>query len=53
MAFNPDEKPREFLVLVIAAFRFAMNLGIPPDIAFSHAEEFVAEAEKRYGPLDK
>lgn len=52
MALNPEEKPREFLIMVIAALRFALT---PNDVGavdcFGEAEAFVIEAERRYGPI--
>lgn len=51
MALNPEEKPREFLITVIARLRYAFTETGAAD-CFSQAEEFVAEAEKRYGKIE-
>lgn len=51
MALNPEEKPREFLIMVIAALHFAVSEIASPTEAFDQAEQFVAEAERRYGPI--
>ncbi|MDE2471020.1 MAG: hypothetical protein KGL35_20325 [Bradyrhizobium sp.] len=49
---EPDENPREFLTLLVAAgiFIFNPNTYIAVE-AFRAAESFVAEAEKRIGSV--
>ena len=52
MALNPDETPREFLIVLIAAGLKVFGnkpLSIPEH--FDVAEKFVAEAEARYGKI--
>ncbi len=49
---NPDEKPREFLITIIAAMRYVFApQDLMPGAAFDEAEKFVAEAEARYGKI--
>jgi hypothetical protein len=53
MALNPDDKPKEFLTILVAAglLIFGNKPWSVPD-HFTHAEAFVAEVEKRYGRLN-
>ena len=51
MALNPEDKPREFPILVIAALSFAFSEQTPVNV-FDEAEKFVEEAERRYGPVN-
>lgn len=50
---NPDEKPREFLITVIAAMRYVLApQDLMPGAALDEVEKFVAEAERRYGKIE-
>lgn len=53
MPLNPDDKPKEFLTVLVAAglMIFRQNVYGASE-AFKAAEEFVAEAEKRVGKLN-
>lgn len=53
MPLDPDEKPREFLTVLVAAglLIFRPNVNDDGDV-FKAAEEFVAEAERRFGKLN-
>lgn len=51
MPFDPDEKPREFLIILLAALRFACR-DDQPSICFRQAENFVEEVERRYGKIE-
>jgi hypothetical protein len=54
MALDPDAVPREALVILVAAgLRVFSMYSEPNGTCFDRAEEFVAEAEKRYGKLNK
>jgi len=50
MPLDPDSKPREFLIVLIAAGVFIFK-SVGPKEAFDKATEFVAEAEKLIGPI--
>lgn len=53
MALNPEEKPREFLILVVATgLKIFANKPWSNKEYFDAAESFVQEAERRYGRLD-
>jgi hypothetical protein len=53
MPFNPDEKPKEFLTVLVAAGLLIFQPKVFGTAeAFKLAEEFVAEAEKRTGKLN-
>lgn len=53
MPLDPDEKPREFLVLLVAMGLRIFGDKVAADAAcFNAAESFVAEAENRYGKLN-
>lgn len=50
---DPDQKPREFLLVLVAASLLIFNSKIyGASEAFSAAEQFVSEAEKRVGRLN-
>ena len=50
---DPDAQPRECVVAVIAALRFAFaGHAAHPSESFDKAEEFVVELEKRFGPIE-
>ena len=53
MVLNPEEKPKEFLTILVAlGLRlFGPNAWTDED-RFNAAEKFVAEAERRYGKLN-
>jgi hypothetical protein len=53
MPLDPDERPREFLTILVAAglLIFRSNINGAGD-AFKAAEEFVAETERRFGKLN-
>ena len=53
MALDPDEHPKEFLTVIIAAG--LMIFGNKPwstEQYFDAAEKFIAEAERRVGKLN-
>lgn len=53
MALDPENKPREFLILLVATgLKIFGNKPWGPADYFIEAESFVAEAEKRYGRLN-
>lgn len=53
MAVNPDEKPREFLAILVATgLRLFGHQAWTDEDRFNAAEKFVAEAERRYGKLN-
>ena len=53
MPLNPDEKPREFLMVLVAAGLMIFNQKIyGASEAFRAAQEFVAETEKHVGALN-
>jgi hypothetical protein len=52
MPLNPDNSPREFLVVLVAALTMALREPNPVK-AFDEADLFVAEVERRYGPLNE
>jgi hypothetical protein len=53
MPLNPEEKPREFLIILVATgLRIFGNKAWSDSEHFDAAEKFVAEAEKRYGKLN-
>lgn len=53
MPLDPDKKPREFLVILLAAgLRVFGNKPWSDAEHFQAAEKFVAEAEQRYGKLN-
>lgn len=50
---DPEEKPREFLTMLLAAGLMVFKTPSPtPENALDTAAEFVAAAEKRFGPLN-
>lgn len=53
MPLDPDNKPREFITVLVAAglLIFSAEVNGPAD-AFATAEQFVAETEKRVGKLN-
>ena len=53
MPFDPDENPKGFLTVIVAAglLIFRQNVSDASE-AFKAAEEFVAEAERRVGKLN-
>lgn len=53
MALDPENKPKEFLTLIVATglFIFRPHPGGATE-AFNAAEEFIAEAERRTGKLN-
>lgn len=54
MALDPDEKPKEFLTILIATgLKIFGNKAWSNKEYFEEAERFVDEAEKRYGKLNK
>jgi hypothetical protein len=53
MALNPDEKPKEFLCIVLAVgLKVFGPQAWSDEDRFNAAEKFIAEAEKRYGKLN-
>lgn len=53
MPLDPENKPREFLVVIVAAgLRVFGNKPWSDAEYFKAAESFVAEAEQRYGKLN-
>jgi hypothetical protein len=53
MALDPENKPREFLIILVATgLRIFGNKPWDDSQHFDAAEKFVAEAEKRYGKLN-
>jgi hypothetical protein len=51
-SIDPTEKPREFLATVLAAALLVFNDQVHGSSeAFKVAEEFITEAEKRYGKI--
>lgn len=53
MALNPDEKPREFLIIILAVgMKILGNQSLSDEETFKQAESFIDEAEKRYGKLN-
>jgi hypothetical protein len=57
IVLDAEEKPREFLVICVATLVFALmpekrGVGSRAQVAFTEAEDFVAEAERRYGKLN-
>jgi hypothetical protein len=53
MALNPDENPKEFLIIIVATgLRIFGNKPWSVEEHFEVAERFVEEAEKRYGKLN-
>jgi hypothetical protein len=54
MPLDPDENPREFLTILLAMGMRMFRSGSGTDAqVFEDAEKFVAEAEKRYGPMNR
>lgn len=53
MPLNPEDQPREFITVLVAAglLIFSAKVNGPAE-AFTTAEQFVAEAEKRVGKLN-
>lgn len=53
MAFDPEQKPREFVALLVAAGLLIFgNKPWSMEQIFDSAERFVKEAEQRYGKLN-
>jgi hypothetical protein len=54
MPLDPDENPRGFLTVIIAAglLIFRQNVN-GTEQAFKVADQFVAETERRFGSLNK
>jgi hypothetical protein len=53
MPLNPDEKPKEFLIIILAVgLKVFGNKPWSDEQHFEAAEKFIAEAEKRYGKLN-
>lgn len=53
MPFNPDEKPKQFLTMLVAAgLKIFGNKPWSNEQYFNAAEDFVKEMESRYGKLD-
>lgn len=61
MPLNPDDKPGEFLTVVLAGLLYAFKskpgpagavAPYRPDQAFDEATAFMAEVERRYGPFE-
>lgn len=51
-ALNPDDNPRAFLIVLVAAGLLIFNQKIGgADDAFRVADQFVAETERRFGRL--
>jgi hypothetical protein len=48
---NPDENPKAFLTIVLAAGFVVFGHAKGTKEGFDHAEEFIKEAELRYGKL--
>jgi hypothetical protein len=48
---NPDENPKSFLTIVLAAGLKIFGPARGTKECFDHAEEFIKEAELRYGKL--
>jgi hypothetical protein len=54
MWFDPDENPRAFVTALVAMALLVFHRSAPfASEAWKKADEFVAEAEKRYGKLSK
>jgi hypothetical protein len=52
MALNPEEKPKEFLIILVATGLRIFGSPNSDEGYFVQAEKFVNEAEKRYGKLN-
>ena len=53
MPLNPEEKPREFLIILVATgLKIFGNKPWSNEEHFQAAEQFVAVAEQRYGKLN-
>jgi hypothetical protein len=53
MALDPENKPKEFLVILVATgIKIFGNKPWSDTDIFTAAEKFVAEAEQRYGKLN-
>ena len=53
MPLDPETQPRELITILVAAGMLIFRPGVSgPSEAFKAAEEFVAEAERRFGKLN-
>jgi hypothetical protein len=54
MPLDPEEKPREFLIIILAVgLKIFGNKQWNKEDYFTEAQNFIDEAERRFGNLNK